>query len=102
MNKADYKEYEKQVAAFFDDNALRNLSPKYEDLGDGEHGDIVEPSFSWSACECCGSTLGGDKYEADGYSEKHGVMEFDTICVDCIYYAEYGKLDDMTMLDMQD
>lgn len=24
----------------------------------------IEPSFSWRYCDCCGSLLGGDRYEA--------------------------------------
>jgi hypothetical protein len=34
----------------------------------GESGEVLdnkEPLFSWSPCDCCGSDLGGDRFECD-------------------------------------
>ena len=51
-----------------------------------------EGSFSWRACDSCGSTLGGDRYPAH--------TEFDckpvhlNICVDCLQYHANGTVPD--------
>lgn len=58
-----------------------------------------EPSFSWSSCDCCGSTLGGDRYPAHGWLGKT-LVHLD-VCTDCLYYLNYGQLDDLTMLEME-
>lgn len=53
--------------------------------------------FSWSSCDCCHTPLGGDRVHATGYNPTtEEIMEF-SVCIDCIYYSEYGCLDDMTM-----
>ena len=44
----------------------------------------IEPSFSWSSCECCSSGLGGDRYditcrEGDRTGE---IVELE-VCTDC-------------------
>jgi hypothetical protein len=81
MNKKEYADYEANVAEFFS-HGLRNLSSKSESF------------FSWSPCDCCGG-LAGNRYECDGYNEKtKEVEEYSCICEDCVYYAEYGRLDD--------
>lgn len=95
MTKQEYAEYEAQVAEFMS-HGLANLSTKSDDNGDRY------PFFSWSPCQCCGTHLGGDRYECNGYNvETKEVEEYDCICQDCVYYAEYGRLDDQTMLDME-
>ena len=73
------------------------------------HGDGLEcwreGSFSWAPCDVCGRGLGGTRYHvigwikgarAVGYPESHR-WEGEA-CVDCIYYGEYGGLDDTTIL----
>lgn len=95
MNKQEYAEYQERVAEFFS-HGLTNLSAKSDDNG------TCEPFFSWSPCDCCGSPLGGDRYECDGYNEKtKEVEEYDSVCPDCVYYAEYGQLDDTTMMEIE-
>jgi len=99
MNLKEYTEYEKDVADFFKREGITNLSSTYdEETGEG----YMEPFFSWSPCECCGSTLGGDREECAGYNpttkEVHGPFN---VCQDCVYYAEYGHLDDMTMMEIE-
>ena len=54
-----------------------------EDVGD-------EGYFSWSSCECCGSTLGGDRYAAHGRMTDGSLVHFD-VCVDCLWYINYGE-----------
>lgn len=91
MNKQEYEKYENSVQRFFDRNGITNLSR----IPDSE------PSFSYSRCDCCNRPLGGDRINASGYNPTtKEILEF-TICEDCEYYAEYGQLDDMTMMDME-
>lgn len=49
-----------------------------------------EPFFSWAPCDCCGTTLGGDREYATAYNPTTGKIQEYTVCSDCIYYAEYG------------
>lgn len=90
MTKKEYEQYEKDVKEFFS-HGLRNLSSK-----------SGESFFSWHSCECCGDPLGGDRYECNGYNEKTGqIEEYDYICENCVYYAEYGRLGDQTMMEIE-
>ena len=41
---------------------------------------LDEGSFSWSGCDFCGSTLGGDRYCAHDENGNHL-----NICVDCLF-----------------
>jgi len=62
-----------------------------------ENQDVLdEGSFSNSYCDICGSMLGGDKFIAHGINKDEELVHLE-ICVDCMYYNEYGQLDDMTM-----
>ena len=89
--KADYAEYEADVAAFI---AREGLSFISTGTNDGEHGD-VDPWFSWRPCGCCGCTLGGNRVYLWAWSGETRV-QFE-ICEDCDYYINYGRLDDTTM-----
>ncbi len=100
MNRQEYKEYEQDVADFFKREGITNLTGTYdEETGEGS----MEPFFSWYPCQCCGSTLGGDREECSGWNpttkEVHGPF---TVCMDCVYYAEYGTLDDQTMIEVEE
>ncbi len=117
MIKEEYKEYENDVAQFFKDEGITNLSIGHitcpycdfnfieEDTDECTCGNskqaLDEPSFSWRACECCGSHLGGDRYHATGYNPTTDTICEYEICTDCVYYTEYDRLDDMTMMDME-
>lgn len=57
--------------------------------------------FSWGSCDACGSRLGGDRYQAHGFTKDGGLVHL-SICVDCQYYLEYGQLDDMSMLEIEE
>jgi len=112
----DYETYKEAVAETFRLNELENLTggayecPQCQIPLDFTHEpwccpecgiDYEEASknhFSWRPCECCHRPLGGDRYPASGYS-RQGVVYMFEICVDCLYYNEYGRLDDITMLD---
>jgi len=53
-------------------------------------GECDEGGFSWRPCELCGSQLGGDRYAAHGYSDRHGIVHYD-VCVDCVMYLANGE-----------
>lgn len=114
--KKDYEEYEKAVTAFFEreeidnfssgtrEDALRCMANPEEEMPE------IEPYFSWRPCECCGTNFGGNRedviawpkdidFKAPGHEER--LLEF-SVCEDCVYYNEYGKLDDMTMMEIED
>jgi hypothetical protein len=89
VTKQEYADYEASVKDFFDREGIQNLSGKGETY------------FSWRSCECCGTTLGGDREDANGYNPTTKEVQEYSVCTDCIYYAEYGRLDDMTMLEVE-
>jgi hypothetical protein len=94
MTKEEYAAYEARVAKFFS-HGLRNLSVK------ADENDVIESYFSWHSCECCGDTLGGNRYDCDGYNSVTKEIEEYSVCEDCVYYAEYGRLDDTTMWNLE-
>lgn len=59
-----------------------------------------ESSFSWRACDSCGSSLGGDRHPAHG-RDRNGDLVHLSVCTDCLYYLNYGRLDDMAMLEIE-
>lgn len=48
-----------------------------------------EGSFSWSACESCGSSLGGNRYPAH-YLDDNGEISHMHVCTDCLMYHANG------------
>ncbi len=116
MTKQEYAEYEETVNNFFEQNGINSLStglthcPNCEvqfemqecpqcgkDAGEFPN----EPYFSWSPCDCCNTHEGGNREDATAYNPiTKEIFQF-TICEDCAYYAEYGRLDDMTMDDIE-
>jgi len=108
MNAKQYKAYQQAV-----EHNLRGLSfistgacPGCDECGlsDEPTEDEVElagePHFSWSACECCGSRLGGDREPAHARDKNNTLIHF-SVCVDCLYYLNYGRLDDSSMLEIE-
>ena len=77
MNEIEYEQYQEAVQRFYTKEGVNRLPSPIDD-----------PFFSWRACDCCGRSLGGMRYECGPYK----------VCVDCLYYTTYGKLDDLTML----
>jgi hypothetical protein len=46
--------------------------------------------FSWSRCDSCGTTLGGDRFNAHAFPvEGEGYIHLE-ICSDCLFYFAYG------------
>ena len=89
MTKAEYAEYEKTVAAFFEREGITNLSPT--------NGTTF---FSHRRCDCCGD-IPGDREKANGWNPTVEQVQEYSVCEDCVYYAEYGRLDDSTMWDIE-
>lgn len=94
MTAKEYAEYESTVATFFEREGVTNLSTVTDEDGNSE------PWFSWGSCDCCRTRFGGNRYNANGFNPTTKEVQEYVVCEDCIYYAEYGQLDDMTMLDM--
>ncbi len=93
--KAEYAEYQKSVAEFFEREGLQNLSTVSQEEG------LTEPYFSWRPCHCCGSHLGGNRYDCNGYNATtEEIQDGYSVCEDCVYFVEYGRLDDMTMMEI--
>jgi hypothetical protein len=110
---ADYREYQKAIEA-----SLQGLiavstgdCPDCQECADAYGMDLAEynasyeacnlsgdPSFSWSSCAVCGSSLGGNREPVHAVNEKNEVVHLDGACEDCVYYLEYGRLDDTTMM----
>lgn len=59
-----------------------------------------EPNFSWIPCKACGSMLGGDRHKAHGIIQGTRELTHLEVCSDCLYFLNYGKLDDLTMMEM--
>jgi len=100
---AQYTEYQKSVADFIEREGLSFLSTGTDDrfdpnLGSPEYAgrETGEPWFSWSPCQCCGCHLGGNREYLYARDRRNRIVQF-TICEDCVYYIEYGRLDDTTM-----
>jgi hypothetical protein len=69
------KEHKAKINKYLD--GIYNLSPT-----------ASESYFSWSSCECCGSTLGGNRYDFTGTVGKaHNNERIElSCCVDCFGY----------------
>lgn len=93
MTKQAYDTYQKSVAKFLDSN---NVKPGCHSAN-GE----CESFFSWRSCECCGNTKGGTREEYSFATNNGGIFVAE-ICLDCIQYLTYGKLDDTTMLEINE
>lgn len=121
QTQADYKEYEASVARNTDGYSSISTGPiagcsdcldvpdcptcgaPYDDANDPPEDwyDLAnEPGISSSPCDTCGCCLQGDRFPAHGIDKESkpedALTHFD-ICVDCLYYVNYGRLDDLTM-----
>ena len=92
MNRKEYDSFTAAFTSFMEREELTNLSPTDQQW---------ETFFTWRPCECCGRPQGGDRVECSGWSStKKDIMGPYDVCADCVHYAEYGQLDDLTMLDL--
>ncbi len=51
-----------------------------------------EPHFSWSACDLCGSTLGGDREVWHAIDKNGEIIHGDNACTDCVMYLANGDI----------
>ena len=93
MNREEYKDFEDRVERFFKVEGINNLSSI-----DSEH----NAYFSTWRCDCCKRHWQGDREDASGYNPTSKEIYEYSVCIDCLYYAEYGQLDDMTMMDLEE
>lgn len=49
-----------------------------------------EPFFSWSSCDVCGSSLGGNREPGHGLDDNGDIVHLDGVCVDCVCYLANG------------
>ena len=108
MTLKEYREYEASV-----ENSLKDYSfvssgacPGCDDCSlaknptEEELGLAGEPHFSWTNCDICKRSLGGDRYPAHARDRQDNIVHF-AVCCDCYYYIAYGRLDDRTMLEVE-
>ena len=63
----------------------------------------AQDEFSASSCEICGSPLAGGRFAValiEPGTERESLIY--SACADCMYYVEYGQLDDMTMMEIDE
>ena len=109
MNKDQYAAFKAAVAhhtqglEFVSTGACSSCSEcgPDEDCTDEERELAGEPFFSWSSCDCCGSTLGGNRHYAHG-RDKDGRLIHLEVCEDCLMYLNCGQLDDTSMMEIQE
>jgi hypothetical protein len=117
MDHFEYDRYTKRFAGFMESEGIENLSsdPHGEDCPRygkgplrGARGRFMrrpmfcqceqEPHFSY--CDVCDAHTNVER--ASGYNRTtKEVQVYGRVCSDCLYFAEYGKLDDMTMEDVE-
>lgn len=111
MNRTEYDEY---TAAFATGTeGMSHLSsgacPGCHDCGLEEHPDMDcgeydlagKPSFSWQPCDICNRSLGGDRHPSHYVDENDTVVHL-SVCTDCVLFINYGRLDDSTMLEIEE
>ena len=84
MTTQEYELFKQNVESFFKTEGIDRLT----------HTTVNEPSFSHQPCECCGSPLGGNRYEMAGWNVRtRAVYGMYSVCVDCVQYIANGELE---------
>ena len=109
MTAQEYKEYEQafdsgsegmQSLSSGANHACSECNP--DEVNEDSFNKLCHEShFSWSACNLCGSSLGGNREPAHYIDDRDELCHIE-VCEDCVYCMEYGRLDDQTMLDIED
>jgi hypothetical protein len=102
MTAQEYSDYQSRFSAFIEREHLSFMSTSCNELTELGNDDAPEREswFSWYPCECCGSHLGGSREYLYARDANDDIVQF-IICVDCVYYIEYGRLDDLTMMEVE-
>jgi hypothetical protein len=116
MTAQEYAVYESDVRAFFEREGIANLSTGHPTCpecgadwddndscpnGHGHREGWDEPYCSSHGCDCCGNSLQQSLEFATGWNPTTKEVQEYQICEDCAYYAEYGRLDDQTMDEIE-
>lgn len=96
MTRTEYAEFQARHLGFKNSYKVQQMS------GSGE------TVYEFRTCPCClGAadrfelTTGVKLYRGDGARRKRpDVVAMGLVCEECLYYEQYGQLDDMTMLDI--
>lgn len=80
---------------------LTGLTVQKMEVSENDRELAEEAHFSWHACESCGSRLGGDRHPAHGVDKEGNILHL-SICVDCLSYLNYGQLNDMAMMEIEE
>lgn len=118
MTPYEYAVYEANVTSFFEREAIENLSggePYCPECGETLEMGVefcpecdVDPEYRYEtyisscSCDCCGDTFQGEREFASGYNREKNSISTYSVCPDCIYYSEYGRLDDTRMAEIDD
>lgn len=86
----DYNKFRRNFALFVSAFRLSHISTGSEN------------TFSWDSCDCCQDDGGGARYELHAHQDGNSEIVTFSVCPDCLYYANYGRLDDVTMLRIED
>ena len=62
------------------------------EYADGDENHQCETHFSWSSCDSCGSTFGGDRVPATWYDPDTDEIYEMEICIDCAMFHANGEL----------
>lgn len=84
MTQAEYAAFETAVGECLARHDIHDFHPK---------SDTSRTEFSWRACECCGSKLGGSRTLCVGLRRGTNDDVEITACDDCVVYVAYGYLD---------
>jgi len=110
MNREQYQQYQADFTHYTDGLEFVSTGPcpgcnncfhwaeNKNDPTNDEYDMASEGHFSWAQCDFCGSTLGGTREPA--HARIDDVIHHFDICCDCVYYVNYGRLDDLTMLEI--
>lgn len=111
MNHTEYAQYQADFAHYTKELEAKSGGPlagcndcfywadDKDNPTNDEYDVVSEGYFAWSQCDFCGSNLGGDREPAHAWIDS--VIHHFDICVDCVYYLEYGRLDDTTMAEIE-
>ena len=64
--------------------------PGCSNEGDKESGARDEGSFSWSSCDACGSSLGGDRFAGHALVGPEKNIVHLNVCCDCLMFIANG------------
>jgi len=88
MTKKEYQEYVERVVRFIESENIE------------VHSETGSSGFMKSPCECCGNHDAGNRETIKAGPCGGPFFEYD-ICMDCVYFLEYGQLNDSTMMEIE-